>query len=193
MHEGMSLSAMHTEKVIYTQACELPEHEAPVFITAVVLDARRQLVIQESHVFLPKDDIYLHRINYINNSGADFDSLIVGAIRNTHRVHADHMAAQAARRRPALNHLQSFDADLLETHPFHRFRLENKFIEQMREIQEWTASRELRQALAQVIRYKTDREEAELISRIFTSGVPSTTQDRSGLQLGHGRRVDLGF
>ena len=193
MHDGMSLNVMHTEKVIYTQACELPANEAPVFITAAVMDPRRQLVTQESHVFLPRDDIYLHKINYINNSGADFDSLIVGAIRNTHRLHADHMAAHAASRRPVFNHLQSFDADLLATHPFHRFRLENKFLEQMWEIQEWTASRELRLALAQVIRYKTDRDEAELISRIFTSGAPSTTQERSGLQLGHGRRIDPGF
>ncbi len=181
---------MHTEKAIYTQAAGVPDLEAPVFVTVAVADQRRQLVIQESHVFLPQNDTYLHKINYFSNSSHDFGAVIVSGIRATHRLHTEYMASRAADRHPIFDPLTSLDADALEAHPFHRFRLENKFIEQMWEIQEWTASRELRQALAQVTRYKTDHAEAELIHRIFASQVGSTAQILPVLQLSQGRRFN---
>lgn len=40
----------------------------------------------------------------------------------------------------------------------------------MWEIQDWTISTTLREALAQITRYRTDSAEAELLGRIFAKG-----------------------
>jgi hypothetical protein len=170
------------EQVIYTQACGVPAGEAPVFITVVVRDERRRLTTQECHVFLPKEEIHLHKINYINDSGDDPALVTAGALRETHRLYAQHIISKGNPDCLTVDRSVCIDAETMQESPFYRFRLANQFSEAMWEIQAWTASSELRQTLSKLVRYKADPAEATWMSGLFKEAV-----GHGRLAVGHGR------
>ncbi|EIP99008.1 hypothetical protein OpiT1DRAFT_03511 [Opitutaceae bacterium TAV1] len=160
---------MRIEEVIYEQAEALPGRASPFFITVLAIDDLRAQVTQENHVFLPGEEKYLHQITWPTFSHENVATITARAIRDTHRLFIDHLAARASQACDRWHPAPSLSCEVrrLSSHPFHRLKLENRFLHQMWEIQEWTVSRELREALAQVTRYKADSAEAELLGRIF--------------------------
>ena len=164
---------MRNQKLIYEQSRSIPLGEAPVFITVVAVDEARGFITQESHVFIPSAEKYLNQIRYVNRGDRDIDNITNEAIRATHRLYSDNGIKFVPSGGGKLHHCLSYEITELNEHPFHRFLIEDKFVEQMWEIQEWTTSRELKRALAEVTRYRYDKSEAKLMSRIFNANKPS--------------------
>ena len=164
---------MRNQKLIYEQSRSIPLGEAPVFITVIAVDEARGFITQESHVFLPREEKYINQIRYLNRGDQEIDNITNDAIRATHRLYSANGIKCVTSGGGKQHHCLSYEITALNEHPFHRFLLEDKFVQQMWEIQEWTASRELKRALAQVTRYRYDQSEAKLMSRMFNANKPS--------------------
>lgn len=165
----MVTSGRPGEEIIYEQTDEVPGQGALLFVTAVIHDEARGRVTRESHVFLPRENRHLHEISFSPRGRLSEAALLAGCVRATHRLFAAQLA-RAGNERASGGEELSYATRRLEAHPFHDFRLRQQFLDEMWEIQDWTVSPGLREALARVTRYRADSAEAELLGRIFARG-----------------------
>ncbi len=162
---------MNARLLTYEQVV-LPHHSkwAPVLITVSVASEARCQVTEESHIFIPTVGKYLQETSYRSLKNADFDTLAALGIQTTRRLLTSYLSMHSVV--PGLSVLRSSPLVIrpLATHPFHRFRIENRFVQEMWEIQEWTCSVALRECLAEVMSYRSDPGEAALLTQVFTDG-----------------------
>jgi len=148
----------------------LPEYPdlAPVLVTVSVANEAGDQVIEESHVFVPTTGKYLQQVCYRSLKNAEFRRVAELGIQATRRLLIDYLSMHPVL--PGLQALRLASPVMtpLAVHPFHRYRIENKFVQEMWEIQEWTRSEALRASLAEVLSYRSDPKEAELLAQVFT-------------------------
>lgn len=171
--------AMCAQMLIYEQVILQNADASPVLITSVVIDEIRGQATEESHVFIPATGKYLHQIRYSIPDPDDHEAAVARSIEVTHRLFDDYLTSG-----PVTAGLQSMrhlahEVRRMPGHPFHRFRIENKFVQEMWEIQEWTSSPELGRTLAEVMSYRCDQGEAELLARIFVENQTGTSPSAS--------------
>ena len=155
-----------SEEIIYEQADHVPDHGQLFFITVVQHDAERKRDVYESRVFIPQQNLHLHELKLSPRDRCDEKALLATGIEATHRLFADQLARDGNEHALGQQGF-SYATRRVAAHPFYGFQLRNQFRNQMWEIQDWTISPTLRNALAQITRYRTDSAEAELLGRIF--------------------------
>jgi hypothetical protein len=165
----MVTSGPQCEEIIYERSDAAPGQGPLLFVTVVLRDEARDRVTRESHVFLPRENRHLHELEFAPRRRADRAAVLAGCIRATHRLFADQLV-RAGNERASGGEGLSYATRRLDAHPFHDFRLRRQFLDEMWEIQDWTISPGLRDALARVTRYRADSAEAELLGRIFAAG-----------------------
>jgi hypothetical protein len=172
----MSSELLIHEQVVSTEPVEF---DAPVLLTVVTFNNERRQLTRESHVFIPATGVYLHQVCYRTYQQQQDPAIVACSVDATHRLLDEHLATV-----PFLSNFPEVRCVSLETrrvagHSFHHFKIRNKFIQQMWEIQEWTSSTELRRVLADVMSYRCDKAEGELLTRIFNRedhpAMPSST------------------
>ena len=106
------------------------------------------------------------------SAARDDAPLLAVSPRITHGLFSVHLAARGGRDRwlpcPAFR----YETRRIGEHPFHSFRLADRFRREMWQIQDWTISRELRFALAQVTAYRADQAETAFLARLFGADEP---------------------
>ncbi len=153
--------------ILYEQADEVPGFGAVLFVTAVTTDVKRGRVVRESHVFVPRENLHRHDIVCGAATRDDAAVALADGVRATHGLFAALVGARGQDQERAARHGLAYATRRLDEHPFHDFRLRNLFRDQLWEIQDWTVTPALREALAQVTRYRAEPDEAALLSRIF--------------------------
>ena len=157
-----------SEEIIYEQADEVPGHGTLLFVSVLSRDEQQNRVTRESHVFHPGEERHLHEINHFSRGCADDDTLRADCVRATHRLFADQLL-RAGNPRASGGEGVAYATRRLDAHPFHDLRLRGKFLATMWEIQDWTVSPGLRDALGRVTRSRADASEAALLARIFSA------------------------
>jgi hypothetical protein len=155
---------MCSEILIHEQAGVDAPAAAPVLVTCILANEERMQLVEESHVFLPAGQRYIQSIRYRKLTDATRLQSVEAGVQATRTLFLRHMACFGA---SATNANVLCDFERLEEAPFHGFKLAGQFLHEMAEIQEWTVSGELRRLLAEVLSYKSDRDESELLARIF--------------------------
>lgn len=161
-------TCLAAEEVIYEQTDSSSKFGPVIFVTAVIRDDLRDQVMRESHVFLLHGNRHLHEITFLTNSRENEATLLAGCIRATHRLFAEQLA-RAGDERVSGNEGLAYVTKRLDAHPFHTIGLQNRFRDELWEIQDWTVSHTLREVLASVTCYRADTTEAELLTRIFSA------------------------
>lgn len=164
---------MNAETVSYEQAAGDCDAAAPVLMTCIVFNEERVQLIEESHVFLPACRRYIQSTRYRKLTDTARRHSLEDGIHATRALFLRQMASPGTADSGA-NVLCGFER--LATSPFHGFKLAKQFLHEMAEIQEWTASAGLRRLLAEVLSYKSDREESDLIARIFNDYTASRSE-----------------
>lgn len=142
----MSMPEVENEEIYCEQACPIPGIGSPLLLTVVVRDDARGQIARESHVFLPQEERHLHEIVWLPCDRDGDDATLAGCIRATHRLFARQLAARAA------GGDFSYVTRHLATPPFQAFGSQDKFRDEMQDIQAWTISRVLREALSRATR-----------------------------------------
>jgi hypothetical protein len=158
---------MSVQQLNYEQVVSLRSEISPVLVTATLIDEIRGQVTEESHVFVPTTQKYIQQTCYRSLNDFDSEGILARATQNTRRLFFDCFSTQAVIE--GLNSLRFSQATMVGVvdHPFHRFKIEGKFTHEMWEIQEWSCSSALRSTLAEVMSYRCDPLEAELLNRVF--------------------------
>ncbi len=160
---------MSVQQLNYEQVVSLRIEISPMLVTATLIDEVRGQVTEESHVFVPTTRKYLQQTCYRSLNNSDSVGVLARATQNTRRLFFDYLSTQAVI--GGLNSLRVSPATMVGVadNPFHRFKIEGRFMQEMWEIQEWSCSAALRSALAEVMSYRCDPLEAELLNRVFCS------------------------
>lgn len=159
-----------SEELVYELAEFVRGYGPVVFVTVLTRHEARERETRESHVFLPRENLHLHDIAFAPLGRDEASDSLAEAVRGTHGLFAALVARRAGgeERGPEAAGLH-YATRRLATDPFHEFRLQNQFQDAMWEIQDWTVSAALREALGRVTRYRADAGEAELLRRIFAA------------------------
>lgn len=156
---------MNPDTVICEQAAVEGADAAPILVTCVVFNEERSQLVEESHVFLPGRGLHLQTSRFRKLTDiARRESPDIG-VQATRALLMRHLASSGTAAAEGFVHC---DFERLVEAPFYRFKLARLFLQEMAEIQEWTASADLRLLLAEVLSYRCDHEESELLARLFT-------------------------
>lgn len=179
---------MRIETVVYEKVAVKSSAVAPILVTSLVLDKARSQMVEESHVFFPGSEVYLQRMRYRKLPDSIDCETLSDCVEATRHLYFRHLAASSSEAEPEAGTLANAGGDFerLEVPPFYRFKLENKFLHEMGEIQEWTTSTELRRNFAEVMSYRSDRSEADMLARIFQDDRSTTPAER-----GHASHTNL--
>lgn len=167
--------AAEVEEIVYEKAKGVGNLGSVIFVTALTRHEARERETRESHVFLPRENLHLHDIVCTSLGIDDAAASLAEAVCKTHEL----FAALVRKRGSGVSGLRSVAQEgaglsyvtcQLAEHPFHEFRLRGWFGDAMWEIQDWTVSAALREALARVTCYRADAEEAERLREIFAGG-----------------------
>lgn len=168
-----SPAPVEIEEVVYESADLVSGHGPAFFVTVLTRHEARERATRESHVFLPGENLHLHEIAFIPLSRDESDASVAEAVRATHGLFAARVAERAGGQGRAGGGEGAgliYATRRTEESPFHEFRLRGWFPDAMWEIQDWTVSAVLREALGRVTRYRADAGEAELLRRMFAGG-----------------------
>lgn len=178
--------AAEIEEVVYETTDGAGDFGPVVFVTALIRHEARERETRESHVFLLRENLHLHDIVFAPLGRDEAAASLADAVRATHALFAGLVAKRGAA--GSILHSGRVSASAggdegaeagaglryatrrLAAHPFHEFRVRGQFQDAMWEIQDWSVSPALREALGRVTRYRADAGEAEVLRRIFAGG-----------------------
>lgn len=163
--------AAEVEEIIYERADGVGDFGAVIFVTVLARHEGCERETRESHVFLPGRNLHLHEIVFATPGRTDWSESLGEAVRATHGLLAERVERSPLGEDRAGGGAEAglrYATRRMDVHPFHDFRVRGWFSDAMWEIQDWTVSPALREALGRVTRCRGDEAEAELIKRIFS-------------------------